>query len=374
MKVLIRKQPDYDPESLLKTFRNIFAEIDIWTKLEGKKKILLKPNLLGPYHPDEAVTTHPAVLEAIIIILKEHNKEVWLGDSPGGSIPVKQTWSKTGISEVASKHDIKLINFSDGAIDKFTANQIDFRITRYINEVDAVISIAKYKTHSLMYYTGAVKNLYGLIPGLKKSDYHKDHADYRSFSKVISGLYSFVHSKIDLSIVDGIIGMEGEGPSAGQQRNFGVIFTSESASALDFVAAGMMGFKRDQLGYIYESMKFEGVDPLQIEVSEEWKNFKFKNVKHKKISLMIKLLSVSPGFLKNLFKKAYNYAPDFNDKCRLCNICLESCPVKAISLDSKNGKMSIDYNECIKCMCCHELCPYHAVYIKKSWLAKVLIK
>jgi len=374
MKVIISKQQNYDLKKSLILFRQIFSQLDLWTKLKGKKKILIKPNLLGPYHPDEAVTTHPSVLEAVIILLKENNKEVWLGDSPGGSIPVKQTWAKTGILELAARQNIKLVNFSEGGIDKFAANEIDFGITRYISEADAVINIAKYKTHSLMYYTGAVKNLYGLIPGLKKADYHKDHADYNAFTKVISGLYSIAHSKINLSIVDGIIGMEGEGPSAGIQRNFGVIFASESASALDLVAAGMMGFKPEQLKYVYESLRSEGLDHTQIEIDEEWKKFKFKNVKHKRISLLIKLLSNSPGFLKEAFKKAYNYEPDFNEKCKLCNICLESCPVKAISLDDKDRKMTIDYDNCIKCMCCHELCPYHAVYVKKSWLAKLIIK
>jgi len=374
MNVLINKQLNYDLNELISCFRQFFAELDLWNKLTECKTVLLKPNLLGPYSPDEAVTTHPVVLEAIIILLQEQNKEVWLGDGPGGSVVVKETWEKTGIFQLARKYDLRLLNFSEGGVDNYSANTLSFGLTNYINKADAVINVAKYKTHSLMYYTGAVKNLYGLIPGLKKSDYHRDHADYEAFSKVISSLYSLVSSKITLNILDGIMGMEGDGPSAGIKRNFGIMMASESAAALDLVAAGMMGFNHKQLLYVIDSLKTDNLTPDQIQLSKEWKKFKFHNVKHKKISLFIKLLSVSPGFLKKLFKKWYNYTPEFDDKCRFCMVCLESCPVKAISLDDKIPKMTIDQNVCIKCMCCHEFCPYHAVYIKKSWLARRIIK
>jgi uncharacterized protein (DUF362 family)/Pyruvate/2-oxoacid:ferredoxin oxidoreductase delta subunit len=371
MKVFVNEIKKYDLPEIIKIFRQNFAEIDLWTELETKKIILLKPNLLGPYHPEEAVTTHPVIIEAVIILLQEKNKEVWLGDSPGGSVAVKTTFNKTGMTALTEKYNIKLINFSEGGIKQHKIGKTEFIFTAYLEKVDAVINIAKYKTHSLMYYTGAVKNLYGLVPGLKKSDYHKENADYKSFGKIISGLHSLVNSKIVLNILDGITGMEGEGPSAGKQREFGVIFTSQSASALDFIAARMMGFKNNQMHYILEAMKHENIEPDDINLEPKWKSFQFKNVKHRKISLFIKLISISPGFLKKLFKKLYVYEPDFNEKCTLCRVCLESCPVQAIFLD---GKMKIDYNKCIKCMCCHELCPYHAIYIRKSWLAKRLIK
>ena len=171
--------------------------------------------------------------------------------------------------------------------------------------------------------------------------------------------------------MDGIFGMEGDGPSAGVKRNFGVLFTSFSGAALDYVAAGMMGLSHKQMQYIMDTLQMENLDPEDIIIDPRWKNFKFSKVKFRKISLLIKLMTISPTFLKNIFSKLYVYEPDFNDKCVKCKICLESCPVQAISLDDK---MKIDYSKCIKCMCCHELCPYHAVYIRKSWLARRIIK
>jgi len=370
MKVQIEKIESYNFDKIY----SFIETLQLDKILKNKKKILLKPNLLGAFSPEKAVTTHPVIVDAVITYLKKIGKEIILGDSPGGSILITPVWEKTGMKQMALKHEIPLVNFKNGGITKQSSSGIQFPITNYIWEADAVINLCKYKTHSLMSYTGAIKNLYGLIPGLKKSDYHKEHPDHTRFAKVITGLYSIVKDRISINIMDGIIGMEGDGPSAGDPRNFGVMFASESAASLDFVASSMMGFQPDRLEYIYPSLEMDNVKISEIEISDEWHNFKFHKVKIKKIGLYIKILAYSPKFLKNLFKKYFTYYPDFNDKCKKCNICVESCPMQVMTLTKDDDHPIINYDKCIKCMCCHEMCPHQAIFVHKSFLAKFLIK
>ena len=314
------------------------------------------------------------MLDAIITILKDHGKEVILGDSPGGTAPVKKVWQETGILDLAAKHNIKLVQFGENGVVHKRGDGIDYHLARIYWDVDAVINVCKYKTHSLMSYTGAIKNLYGLIPGVKKTDYHKEHPDHISFSRVISELYKLVNEKLTFSIMDGIIGMEGEGPSAGIPRNFGVLFASEKASAIDYIAASMMSFKPENLEYILPCLTYDKLKPDDIEIAEKWKDFVFPNMKITKVGAIVKILAYSPKILKNAFRKMFRYYPDFNDKCTQCRICVDSCPVQAMTLGKNASVPEIDYSKCIKCMCCHEFCPHHAVYIRKSFLAKFLLK
>jgi len=267
-----------------------------------------------------------------------------------------------------------VLNFHEGKVKICDSENHQYPITDYIWQADAVINVSKYKTHSLMYYTGAVKNLYGLIPGLKKSDFHKKNPKLDDFSTVISELYGTVKDRLAWNIMDGIIGMEGDGPSAGEPRNFGLMFTCESAAALDYVASKMMGFKQKQLKYIAASMKFDNIDESMIEIDPKWANFKFEKVKIKKVSFLIKAVSSSPKFAQDIFNKYYFYYPDFNDNCKKCRICVDSCPVEAMVLNKDDLHPTIDHDKCIKCMCCHEMCPYSAVYIHKSKLAKLILK
>ena len=370
MKVFIEKIETYDFDKIYR----FLEKLPILEKLEGKKRILIKPNLLGAFHPDKAVTTHPKVLDALISLLIKNKKEVSIGDSPGGVISVQKVWQETGIKQLSEKHNIELVNFNRGKVVSKKGKTIEFNTSKYFWDADAVINVSKYKTHSLVSYTGAIKNLYGTIPGLKKSDFHKDYPDHIKFSQVITELYSVVKEMVAFHIMDGIVGMEGEGPSAGKPRNFGVMFAAESASALDYIASGMMGFQPKEIEYIIQCLREDEIESSEIEIAKEWENFAFKDVKIKGVKTFVKILAYSPAFLQNAFRSLFRYYPDFNDKCKLCNVCVESCPVQAMEIKKGATSPTIDHKKCIKCMCCHELCPYSAVYIRKSFLAKLIIK
>ena len=372
MNVFIQEIKEYDLEKIYDFLKE--STTDFWDTIKDKKNILIKPNLLAAFLPEKAVTTHPVILEALIILLKEHKKNIFLGDGPGGTTPVQKVWQTTGMIELCEKYDVKLVNFSEGGVLEKNIEFHKFGISKHFMQADAVINVSKMKTHSLMYYTGAIKNLYGTIPGLKKSDFHKNYPDPDSFGKVLSELYKVVQEKVVLNIMDGIWGMEGDGPSAGIPRNFGLVFTCDKASALDYIAAQMMGFKIRKLKYIISALEFDKIDASKIIVPKKWKNFTFRKVKIKKVGLMIKIFTYSPQFIKNIYRKFYWFYPAFNAKCTLCEVCVKSCPVQAMEIMGNDKTPTIDLSKCIKCMCCHEFCPSNAVYIKKSFLAKYLIK
>jgi len=204
VKVYIEKIEEYDLDKIDKFLQQVTENSGLWKLLEKRKTILLKPNLLGAFKPEKAVTTHPAVLEALIRLLLEKGKTVWIGDSPGGSVLVQKVWRETGIEKIAKKYKLELVNFNSGGIVTKTSGRFRFNISKYFLEADAVINIAKYKTHSLMSYTGAVKNLYGIIPGLKKSDFHRQNPEIEKFAEVISNLYDIAKEKVVFNILDGI--------------------------------------------------------------------------------------------------------------------------------------------------------------------------
>ena len=374
MNVFIREVKDYSTKEISDFFSETFKQTGFDKKLWSLNRILIKPNLLGAYLPERAVTVHPVVIRALLNVLKPYKLDILIGDSPGGSVSSDLVYDKTGIKQIALDYNIKLVNFKEGGIIQKDVNGIKFYITKYIDEVDGIIDVSKYKTHSLMYYTGSVKNLYGLIPGLKKSDYHKEFPNHNEFSKVLYSLYETVTDKILINIQDGIVGMEGEGPSSGDPRNFGLMFVSKKSSALDYIASKMMGFNLEQLPYIKKALEIDGVDFNDIKVDDSWKSYVFEKVKIKKVSTIIKILDYTPEVVKNVFRKLFDYYPDFNDRCKKCMVCVKSCPVNAMKLEKGMLHPQIDRDTCIKCMCCHEFCPYDAIFVHKTFLAKFILK
>lgn len=341
-------------------------------KFARSKRVLIKPNALGAFPIERAVTTHPIVLEAIIRYFLARKKEVWLGDSPGGTVPVQKVWEICGFQELADRYPIKLVNLSTHPFKELKYNGIPVKISDALFKCGIVINVAKYKTHSLMAFTGALKNLYGLVPGMVKSEYHRDNPDTRSFAELLLAIYFISRSKISYSIIDGIMGMDGAGPSGGTPRNFGLLMGSDSITALDTVASRMMGFTVKDLPYLWDALHGEGILPSRIIVPQSFRHHRI-DADIRAVKLSKEGLRYLPRFAAQAFKKVYYYYPEISSRCVRCGVCVKSCPVEAISwLD--NGFPQVDSNKCIKCMCCHELCPTQAVDIHKSFLAGKILR
>ncbi len=375
MKVEIRKFDGYKLSELEAAAAEYLTPARL-KRLQKAKTILIKPNCLGAYPPERAVTTHPLFIESVIIQLLKLKKKVWIGDSPGGSVNVEQVWETTGLSDLAQRYPIKLINLSTYKFREFSLGGRTIQLSEVIWDCDGIINIAKYKTHSLMAFTGAIKNLYGLVPGMIKSEYHKDNPDTDSFSDLISDIYSLVKDRIIYNVIDGIEGMDGAGPSAGRKRQFNLAFGSVSASALDHAAARLMGFKLQDVPYLFSALHTDGILPSRIQIPKSFENYTLSDVDIQTVKIRKDILKYVPGIAAKAFKQFYYYHPVVSERCQRCGVCVKSCPVKAISWHKTGSEPAIpvvDPQICIKCMCCHEMCTYRAIDIKKSFLAKMVM-
>jgi ferredoxin len=248
-------------------------------------------------------------------------------------------------------------------------------ISRVIDNVDGIINLPKLKTHGLTTYTGCVKNLYGTVPGLRKAEYHKaippGAADFGAF---IGEIYLLSKHKIRLNIMDGVWGMEGNGPSAGDVRIMNLIAASRDANALDMALVKMLGMNPLRIGTIkyISNLKGETRSTERIELRGE-PPASFNLAKFKVPSTWF--YNYVPRWLIRFLGSFIWLKPQIiNELCTNCMMCVNSCPVKAITKESPNDKPRVNAKECISCLCCHELCLSQAIELKKSPLAKLVIR
>ena len=367
--VIFKKEPNYDVSKLYDDFAKMLKIGNFYDRIEKGDKILLKPNLLSARTPDSAVTTNPAVIEAFARIVLELGATPIIADSPGGAIRgTHRVLENTGMLEIARKLGIKAVSLeSYGATEKKLPDGENLHISKIIDEVDGIINVAKLKTHSLVEMTLSVKNLYGLVPGFRKAEYHKIYPSPQRFAKLIVELYSAIEHKLIFSIIDGIIGMDGNGPSSGRVRKFELLALSDNAPALDFEIEKMAPLKSHS-PIVKELLKRDLVPQHDVkwlgEKIEHFENFKVPSNWY---------FYLAPAFLTKILGKLVRVAPDVEDeKCIHCGDCMNSCPVGAISMEIGKTPPRFDYKKCIRCLCCHEICPTKAIVFKKSFLAKFI--
>lgn len=371
-RVEIRKVEAYRLPELREAAREFLAAGDP-IRLKNAKTVLLKPNLLGGFPPERAVTTHPAVLEALIQVLLEMGKTVWLGDSPGGTGNLQEIWQVTGMQDLAERYPVRLVNLSSSGVQEIEADGVRLLLSKILWQADVTINVCKLKTHGLMAFTGAVKNLFGLVPGLAKTEYHKHYPNSRDFGHMLAVLHASVRHRVVYHLMDGIIGMDGAGPSAGQPRNFGLLFGSASAPSLDYVAARFMGFSLKQIEYVKEALHEEGIIPSQIEYPLSFRDHRLPKVDRRTAGLQSRVMSHVPPRARVVLRKIIDLYPYVTDKCQKCYVCVKSCPVQAIET-GEDGFPVIGTDKCIRCLCCHEMCPHQAIGIHKSLLSRLFVR
>jgi uncharacterized protein (DUF362 family)/Pyruvate/2-oxoacid:ferredoxin oxidoreductase delta subunit len=340
------------------------------------KKVLLKPNVLVDADPSKAVTTHPEFLRAAIRLMKELGAaEIYAGDSPGFVKPGFKA-KRCGLWDICREEGAIWYDFSKSSTtrscpDGKMVNQ--FQVSGIVDMVDIIISLPKMKTHQLMYFTGAIKNQFGLIPGLAKSPYHMMFPGRKNFAQMLVDLHTVV--KPDFAFMDGIISMEGPGPGSGYPRNAGVVLASSNLLALDITACRIIGYDPDIIPINHDAID-RGIW-LESSSDLEVVGLKLSDVKihdYKKIKLtgnpsqLVEFLV--PRFLKS-FESALSPKPVFVEKkCIRCGACVDICPADALEID---GMVKIDYEKCIRCFCCHEVCPEDAIRIKRAPFSKGII-
>ena len=348
--VSIVKCDNYDFEKVYNNLKKAMEETPL-PKISGKK-ILIKPNILSDVPPELSVSTHPMVLKALIKILNEKGaKKLYVGDSPAIH-PPKFKAKRSGIYQICEEEEnVEWVNFHKDTVKKalpYVHRKI--ALAKIIDKVDFSISLSKCKTHELMYTTGAIKNMFGLVPGFNKSKQHVYNPSRKGFAKFICGLFSV--SKTEYAIMDAIVAMEGAGPGNGTPRKVGLLLASNDALALDISQAIIMGYNPLDIPIIKFAIKKKLTPTKKIE------NIEYSNLNAN--DLIIKDYKRISN--KNLSKK--RLPPEFlKDPCIKCKKCIEICPANALSLD--NNRIKINEKKCIKCYCCHEVCPANAIKINK---------
>ena len=338
-------------------------------------KIIIKPNLVSFKKPDAAATTHPALLEALVEMLLSRGADVTIGDSPGGphSLPLlNRVYAATGMDRVEKlgaklnrNMNEKTIDFPEGKVLK------NFTYTEYLDEADAIIDFCKLKSHGMLGMSAAVKNLFGTIPGLKKPEVHYKFQNDAEFADMLVDLNEYFKPR--LAICDAVVGMEGNGPTAGTPRQIGAIIASKSTYYADVVGAELIGMNIDGLPTLQAAYE-RGFAPSSSKNLRVYGDIRALTVDDFKAPPVRGLSFMRKGnVLHFISKAALEHKPTLKKRlCVGCGECARMCPAKAIEM--KNKKPHINREKCIRCFCCQEFCPRAAMVAHRPLAAKALNK
>ena len=381
--VLIKHCETYEKDTVLEVVRQIFATSGTLDGIAGLT-VAVKPNLVSKKKPECAATTHPALVWAVCKLCREAGANVIIAESPGGFYDVgalRATYKVCGI-EAAARESGAELNFdtSETQVENPNGKYLKkLKILTPLAKADRVINIAKLKTHGMMTYTGAVKNMFGAIAGLEKAEYHLQLSDYDEFANCIIDIFLAV--KPTFHLIDAVVGMHKDGPTAGEPYPLHTILAGSDAFELDVAGAYLIKADYERIPVLrcaaerglvklnIEEISFSG-DPL---VRAEDFIIKYND--------SLKKLHFADGIFGQIFSGAIKPRPVFDKKdCRGCGECVKCCPAKVITLvkpESQGGQVKyakVDLSGCIRCYCCQELCPFQAVRIKRPLLNRLVIR
>lgn len=357
--VVLKRFYKYDVNEITH-FLSKYIDFNKLGNLKGAK-ILIKPNFLKPSPPEKAIITNPDLIKSAIFLFKDLGAKVIIGDSPGfGNI--NKVIERANLTDFLKKTDVRISDFSKikkVKLDGFLFKEIDLPVD--VLESDYMCNIPKLKTHQMMFLTMAVKNLYGCIYGLKKVSYHLTAGkNYQVFATLLIDIYSVI--KPTINILDGVVGMEGNGPSSGDVRNFGILGISSDALMLDVVVTKLLDVPLERVPYLKKA-----VESGLVETGFN----KVKIIKLDDIVIKPKIKYPPnyatnfrvPKFINNLVNSfLISYPEVIANLCKSCGVCKKHCPAGAIALE-RGAK--IDKTRCIRCFCCQELCNYNAIKLNR---------
>ncbi len=376
---MISKCTEYDVSVIKSLLRYHFDALGINKDTFSGKKIAIKPNLVSPKAPEAAVTSHPAVLEAVYTLLCELGAEdVILAESPGGpysQVTLSHIYKVTGMTELSEKCGLKLNYDTSFRKESFAGGKKlkSFDVITPIADADIIINVCKLKTHSLTGLSCAVKNLFGVIPGTLKFEMHAAYSKLDDFCEMLVDLnLTLDEKKTVISICDGIVSMEGNGPTHGTPVKTDILMTSGSTFALDVVAESFIGIPGETtyLDLGAERLSLSRQCPGNV-LPDNIECVTLARPDSKAGSLLRNLPNYFGGSLARYFEPK----PKINNsRCVGCAKCLGYCPQKTIVLKNKKGgkKAYIKEKDCIRCYCCQELCPVGAVDTVKNLLLRFI--
>ncbi|MBQ8893509.1 MAG: DUF362 domain-containing protein [Clostridia bacterium] len=340
----------------------------------------IKANLVTFAKPEAAATTHPALLCALIRMLRARGAEVILGDSPGGlytKVYLDRVYAATGMkaAEAAGASLNRDFSVKEAAFPEARSAK-NFSYTGWLDSCDAIINFCKLKTHGMMSMSGAAKNMFGAVPGTVKPEYHYRFPEPAAFADMIVDLDEYF--KPCLSIIDGVVGMEGNGPTAGTPRPVGVLIASESPHAADLIGAAVIGLKTEEVPTLVAAIR-RGLIPEGPELLEadEWKPFIIADYQKVETVRSLRFNQGSEKFFGRISavfmdRALASYPKLKKEECIGCRECEKICPADAIVMVRK--KPQIDRKKCIRCFCCQEFCPKGAMKVHRPLIAKIAKK
>lgn len=373
-KVFIKHTPSYDKKEVYASIKYVMENMGVQEAVQGGKRVLLKPNMLSRSNPIKAITTHPEILNATIAVLKEYGvkaEDMLIADSSGGptsALILKANYNGCGYTEISKNTGVPL--YINQEISKVKTDGVivkEFEIISAVLEYDVIINLAKFKTHAMTGMSGAVKNIFGTVSGLKKAEFHMRFPDKANFANMIVDLCERV--KPNFHIVDDVLGMQGDGPSGGIPIKLEVILAGQNPYLIDSAICHMMGFETMNVPIMKAAIDR---DLCPKELPEDTVVGDLE--KYKKIKGFILPKSYGIDFSAQL-PRAISWAtptiekllapkPQINKaQCIGCEKCKDICPQRVITMVNKKAKINL--KGCIKCFCCHEMCPVKAIDIKR---------
>ncbi|TCL44600.1 DUF362 domain-containing protein [Harryflintia acetispora] len=367
--VAFTRVEDYEYQAVLHAVRRQFRLLGAAELVKPGIRVTVKPNLLMKREPQQHTTTHPMVVRCVIEALQELGAgEITIADSPGGPYTkgaLEGIYSASGMKEAASLTGAKL-NFDTGWRE---IKCEDYRVCSGFNIIDPVagadlvVNLPKLKTHCMTTLSGGIKNLFGCVPGLQKPELHYRFVEEERFCQMLLDLAQTVSPAITL--VDGIVAMEGDGPSGGTPRGTGFLAGSRDLFALDVELARVLNLGEVKMLSLAAVRSLAPPEDLIERAGEPPAVIKdFRRPRSKSLDFLGSVPAPLRPVVRSLAGRFAKPSPKVEMKqCIGCGRCAQSCPAHTIKID--HGKAVIDYKNCIRCYCCHEMCPPRAIGIKR---------
>ena len=361
-KVIVRRASYDYPE--LKRLVSVMLDRLMPEAVGRGSRVVIKPNLLGPAPPEKAIVTHPLVVRAVAEYVVEKGARPRISDSPAmGTFP--KVLRESGILAAVEGLDVECREFTDSVAVDIGEPFGRIEVARDALEADVLINLPKLKTHSQMLLTLGVKNLFGCVVGYRKPQWHfRTGVDREMFALLLVRLYHTI--KPTMTLLDGILAMEGEGPgNGGVPRPLGVVLGSRDALALDAVVCRMFGLAADALPTNRAAAR-AGLSPGSFDLDGE-----LVRVSDFKIPKMVPLV-FGPACFHSVLRRHLVQRPVLKPEpaCRVCGDCRRYCPAGAIT--QGGGKVLFDYDRCIRCYCCIEVCPHGALGTEEPLLGRIV--
>ena len=337
------------------------------------ERIVLKPNLLVSTAPDKVTTTSARVFEAVGRELAAAGADLSWGDSPGiGS--AESVARRAGILDVAAALGVPMADFATPRQVSFPEGGLikQFTVAAGAIAADGIVTLPRMKTHALTRMTGAVKNQFGCIPGVLKSEFHARMPNVEMFSRMLVDLNRLLKPR--LAVMDAIVAMEGNGPRSGDPRAVGVLLISDDLVAVDAVACRIMNLDPALVDTIVwgERLGLGSASDIEL-VGDELPIIEDFAVNRRAVS------TTGGGFGNQIGRKTIVPRPHvIAERCTKCGTCVRVCPVepKAVQFpgDDRALPPQHDYSRCIRCYCCQELCPERAIEVKTPLLGRLILR